>query len=155
MTEPGAVPAVRDLYVQLLEAWNGRDAGTFAKLFATDGTMIGFDGTSMTGRQIPGHLRPIFADHPTATYVAKVRETRELGPDVVLLRAIAGMVPPGRKELNPALNAVQTVVAEQTEDGWAVVLFQNTPAQYHGRPEVVEGQRLELQSVLLSGETVG
>jgi uncharacterized protein (TIGR02246 family) len=155
MTETGALPAVRELYAHLLQAWNGRNAEDFSALFSADGTMIGFDGTAMTGRQIPGHLKPIFADHPTATYVAKVREARELGSGAVLLRAIAGMVPPGRRELNPALNAVQTVVAERHDDGWAVVLFQNTPAQYHGRPEVVEGQRLELQSVLLSGETVG
>ncbi len=154
MTEPGAVSAVRELYLRLLQAWNERDAVLYASLFAADGTMVGFDGTQMSGPQIRQHITPIFTDHPTATYVAKVREVRELGAGAVLLRAIAGMVPPGRRELNPSLNAVQTLVAESREEQWHIVLFQNTPAQFHGRLELVEKHRLELQSVLLSGDTI-
>jgi uncharacterized protein (TIGR02246 family) len=154
MTEPGAVSAVRDLYLQLLEAWNNRDAALYSSLFAADGTAIGFDGSQMTGAQIRMQLTPIFTDHPTATYVAKIRELRELAPGAAVLRAIAGMVPPGRRELNPSLNAVQTMVAQMQDEQWRIVLFQNTPAQFHGRLELVEKQRLELQSVLLSGGTV-
>jgi uncharacterized protein (TIGR02246 family) len=128
------------------------NAEDFAALFAADGTMIGFDGSQASGTQIVDHLRPIFQDHPTASYVVKVREIRFLGPDSVMLRAIVGMVPPGERDLNPATNALQTLIAERQEPGWRIVLFQNTPAQNHGRPELTEKHAAELRP-LLSGNT--
>jgi hypothetical protein len=45
----------------------------------------------------------IFAHHATAAYVAKVRSVRVLGEGVALLRAVAGMVPPGGSAINPAV----------------------------------------------------
>jgi hypothetical protein len=43
--------------------------------FAEDGNLVGFDGSQADSRNaIEDHLRPIFADHPTAIYAAKVRE---------------------------------------------------------------------------------
>ncbi|HEX6872886.1 MAG TPA: SgcJ/EcaC family oxidoreductase, partial [Micromonosporaceae bacterium] len=107
--------AVRQLYARLLGAWNQRDATAMAACFAPEATMIGYDGSVATGEQIEAHLAPIFSDHPTARYVAKVREVRALGPEVALLRAIVGMIPPGSEELNPAVNAHQTVIATARE----------------------------------------
>jgi uncharacterized protein (TIGR02246 family) len=140
--------AVRDLYAQLIDSWNGRDAEVYAALFAEDGVLIGFDGSQATGAEILEHLRPIFADHPTAAYVFKVRDVRPLGPNARLLRAIVGMVPPGQQELNPALNAIQTLVAEQHAGSWRIVLFHNTPAQYHGRPKLVAQHTAEIEELL-------
>ena len=134
---------VRDLYERLIRAWNDRDAQAFADLFAADGVQIGFDGSLVTGADIGEQLSAIFTDHKTAAYLAKVEDIRELGADVALLRAKVGMVPPGRNAVNPDTNAHQTVLAR---DG-AIVLFQNTPAQYHGRPEVIEQLTAELQQV--------
>ena len=57
---------------------------------------------------ITEHLRSIFGDHHPATYVAQVREVRPLGPGAALLRSIVGMVPPGKADINPGVNAVQT-----------------------------------------------
>jgi hypothetical protein len=56
--------------------------------------------------------------------------------------------------LNPAANAVQTMVAERDGGGWRIVLFQNTPAQFHGRPELAERLTAELQRVVESGLVV-
>jgi uncharacterized protein (TIGR02246 family) len=146
---------VRDLYARLLAAWNDRDAEAFAALFGDDGAMIGFDGSQAAGPAIRDHLQPIFADHPTAAYVARVREVRSLAPGVVLLRAAAGMVPPGGDELNPAVNTLQTLLAARSGDGWRIVLFQNTPAQFHGRPDLTEQHLAELRPLLRAGATVG
>ena len=154
MTTTTADSAVRDLYVRLLAAWNLRNAEDYAALFAADGAVIGFDGSQASGRQIVDHLRPIFNDHPTAAYVAKVRQIRSLGPGSAMLRAIVGMVPPGQRDLDPAVNAVQTLIAEHQQDGWRIVLFQNTPAQYHGRPELTEQHTAELQPLVASDATV-
>jgi uncharacterized protein (TIGR02246 family) len=109
--------------------------------------VIGFDGSTMRGEEIADQLGSIFRDHPTAAYIAKIREVRSLGPDAALVRAIVGMVPPGGDELNPATNALQSLVAERQGDRWAIVLFQNTPAQYHGRPDLVEGHTAEIEQV--------
>jgi uncharacterized protein (TIGR02246 family) len=145
MAETRAETVVHELYRDLLTAWNDRDAERFAGLFADDGTFVGFDGSQIDGPQIAKHLAPIFMDHPTASYVAKVREIRHLGPGAVLIRSIAGMRPPGGTGLNPEANVVQTLIAELRLPGWRVVLFQNTPAQYHGRPEAVAAHTSELE----------
>jgi uncharacterized protein (TIGR02246 family) len=142
---------VRALYHDLLAAWNRRDADAFAALFAEDGASIGFDGSTMDGQEaIRAHLRQIFADHQTATYVAKVRSVRPLGADVALLRAVAGMVPPGGSKIAPQVNAIQTLVAHRRGDTWRVALFQNTPAQFHGSPELAQQLTEELQQLLRS-----
>ncbi len=64
------------------------------------------------------------------------------------MRAIVGMVPPGKEDLEPALNAVQTLVAARNEGTWQIALFQNTPAQLHGRPELVKRMTKELRQPL-------
>lgn len=75
-------------YTQLLTSWNARDAKAFAALFARAWVCIGFDGSEMDGAEaIEVELAKVFAHHQTATYVAKVRSVRDLGADVVLLRA--------------------------------------------------------------------
>jgi uncharacterized protein (TIGR02246 family) len=98
-------------------------------------------------------LRPIFADHPTAAYVTKVREIRMLGRDVGLLRAVAGMIPPGSDDINPALNTIHTLVAVQNADGWRAALFQSTPAAWHGRPQDSAALTEELRDVMRRGLT--
>jgi uncharacterized protein (TIGR02246 family) len=103
----------------------------------------------MTGRaEIASTLGQIFADHVTAPYVSKVRSVRLLSPQVAILRAIVGMVPPGQSDLNPALNAHQTLVAARDNGTWQVALLQTTPAQFHGRPALVQQMTEELRQVL-------
>ncbi len=140
---------VRELYTRMLDGWNRRNAAAMAEPFAADGEVIGFDGSQMNGRaDIVAHLEPIFAHHPTAAYVSKVRSVQFLSPDVAMLRAIAGMVPPGQSDIKPEVNVHHTVVAARREGRWQVVLYQNTPAQFHGRPELVEAMSAELRELL-------
>jgi uncharacterized protein (TIGR02246 family) len=84
----------------------------------------------------------------TATYVSKIRGVRFLAPEVAVLRAVVGMIPPGKKDLNPDANAIQTLVATKQEGQWRIAVFQNTPAQFHGRPELVEALTEELRQLL-------
>jgi len=141
--------AVRALYQQLLDAWNRRDAHAFAALVAEDGNVIGFDGSQMNRRaEIETQIGQIFADHQTAAYIGKIREVRLVTPDVAIVRAIVGMVPPGQTDLNPAVNSVQSLVAAKHEGTWHIALFQNTPAQFHGRPDLVQQMTDELRQLL-------
>jgi uncharacterized protein (TIGR02246 family) len=140
---------VRTLYRELLDGWNQRNAEAFAAPFAEDGEVIGFDGSEMTGRvDIASTLGQIFADHATASYVSTVRRVRLLSPELAILRAIVGMVPPGQSDLNPAVNAHQTLVAARREGIWRIALLQTTPAQFHGRPDLVQQMTEELRQML-------
>lgn len=137
------------LYNLLLETWNRRDAATYGALFAEDGNVVGFDGSQIDGSAaIAAEIGQIFKDHQTARYVGKIREVRALAPDIVLLRAVVGMVPPGQKDLTPAVNAIQSLVAMRRAGTWQATLFHNTPAQFHGRPELAEQLSEELSEEL-------
>jgi uncharacterized protein (TIGR02246 family) len=141
--------SIEDHYGRLLEAWNNRDADAFASLFATGGNAVGFDGSQMDGRDaIAAELKGIFSGHPTSRYVAKVREVRTLSGSVQLLRAVAGMVPPGETAIKPDVNAIQTLVGSNVDGTWSIELFQNTPAQFHGRPELSNALTDELNDLV-------
>jgi uncharacterized protein (TIGR02246 family) len=139
---------VRALYEKLIAGWNAHDAEAMAAPFAEDGVIIGFDGSLSSGKQaISTEMASIFADHETGRYAVKVNSVRPLGSQVVILRAIAGLVPPGQTAINSATNSHQTVVALEQAGQWRIALFQNTPARFHGRPELVEDMTRELQAV--------
>jgi uncharacterized protein (TIGR02246 family) len=140
---------VSELYRRLIEGWNANDAEAMAAAIAADGLVIGYDGSQMFGREeVASQVGQIFADHKTATYVAKVRSVKRLGSDAALLHAVVGMVSPGGTELMPERNAIQTVVASRENGGWYASLFQTTPAQFHGRPELTEQLTGELSELV-------
>jgi len=143
-TEP-----IQKLHADLLTYWNNQDAKGMTSLFSEMGNVVGFDGSQMNGQtQIETEIAKVFANHKTASYVWKVEEIRFLNPQVALLRAIVGMVPPGKKEVNSERNAIQSLVAISENEIWKISLFQNTPAQFHGRPELVEKMTAELNKLI-------
>ncbi|MBP1969769.1 uncharacterized protein (TIGR02246 family) [Virgibacillus natechei] len=140
---------IKSLYQKLIDAWNKRDAKGMAEQFAEQGIQIGFDGSKVIGREeILSHLKPIFENHPTPPFVTKVKDIRALGTDAAMLQAIAGMIPPGKTDIDPSVNAHQTLVAVKKDNDWQIELFQNTPAQFHGRPELVEQMTDELRRLI-------
>jgi uncharacterized protein (TIGR02246 family) len=144
-----ATREIARIYRSLHDAWNKRDAPAFAALFAEDGEAIGYDGSEMFGRdEIATTLGQIFARHETATYISKIRDVRLLAPDVAHLRAVAGLVPPGQTDIAAQLNAIQTLITVKRDGEWRIAYFQNTPLQYHGRPELAEQVSEELRQAL-------
>jgi uncharacterized protein (TIGR02246 family) len=140
---------IRELYRQLLEAWDKRNARDFALLFALDGNIVGFDGAQVFGQtDIGAHLSEIFSHHQTARYVSIIREVRALTDGATILSAVAGMVPPDKDDINPDVNAVQTLIAVKKASAWKVALFQNTPAALHGRPDAAKKLTVELRAAL-------
>jgi uncharacterized protein (TIGR02246 family) len=145
---------VRGLYERMIAGWNAGDAVAMTRDFADDGQIVGFDGSEVSGReQIAAHLAGIFADHKVASFVTLVHEVREIAPNVMMLRAHAGMVPPGKSEINRATNAVQTLVAVKRGDRWQIALFQNTPAAWHGRDDDANALTAELQAAFDASRT--
>lgn len=141
--------AVYNLYQQLLKSWNDRNADNYGRLFTSSASVIGFDGSQMNGgNEITEALRAIFAHHKTNWFVSRVRDIKFLTTEVVMLRAVAGMYSPAKPEINPETNAIQSLVAVKKDGGWLIALFQNTPAQFHGRPDLSEALLKELQELL-------
>ena len=140
---------IRELYARLIDGWNANDAAAMAAALANDALVIGYDGSQMLGREeVASQLGQVFADHRTATYVTKVRSVKPFGSTTALLHAVVGMLPPGGAEIMPDRNAIQTVVAHRDDDGLSVKLFQTTPAQFHGRPELSAALTAELADLL-------
>jgi uncharacterized protein (TIGR02246 family) len=142
---------VRDLYLGWLAAWNRRSADAMAALVAPDGVIVGFDGSQMAGpAEVAAQIGQIFHDHQTAPYIGIVRTVKFLSPDVALLHAVVGMVARGTADINPAVNAIQSLVATRDRDAWRITLFQNTPAAFHGRPELSDALTAELRAAYQS-----
>lgn len=135
---------IKILYTQLLDAWDQMDARAYSDCFVEEGEMIGFDGSFARGKEtIFAHLDGIFQHHQPLKYQAIVKEVTLLNETTALLRAITTMI---RKDqsLNTDANAHQVLVAVKINNEWKIQLFQNTPAQFHGRPELVEEMTQEL-----------
>jgi len=140
---------VHDLYRQLLQQWNAKSAKGFSNLFHEQGWAVGFDGSELKGREgIFEELSRVFNDHQTGTYVGMVKEVRFPNTGMALLHAVAGMIPAGENYINPDLNAIQTLVASHIKNEWRIELFQNTPAQFHGRPELALTLTAELAALI-------
>lgn len=138
---------IHKLYQSVIDGWNQRDARKMAAGFDQDGLLIGFDGTHHRGPDhIIGSVGQIFKDHLTPPFVTRVKALRLLTADVAILEAIVGMVPHGKTELDPKLNAFQVMTAVRKGSQWHVALFQNTPAQLHGRPEEVDAMTHDLNN---------
>jgi len=129
----GDAGEIESLYRRLLAAWDGRNAKAYAGLFADAGRVVGFDGSEVEGRgKIESHLAGIFGHHRTPRYVAKVRGVMFAGENVAVLSGVAGMVPEGQSELNPALNAVQSLVAVRWGRGGGWCCFRTRRRRFMG-----------------------
>jgi len=137
------------LHADLLAAWNNQDATKMASFFTDNGVCIGFDGSQYNGKnEIETEIKKIFNHHQTAGYVWKVKDVRFLHSGIACLQAVVGMIPPQQTDINPSTNAIQSIIAIKQDDVWKIELFQNTPAQFHGRPEMVEKLTKELNEQL-------
>jgi uncharacterized protein (TIGR02246 family) len=146
--------AVRWLYQQFLEWWNERNAAMMVALCTNNANLIGFDGSQMNGRaEINSELTDVFSRHKTGFYVWKINEVKMLTSAVAVLRAVAGMVPAGKSDIEPKVNAVQTMVAVKNSGTWSIELFQNTPAAFDDAPELREKLSNELRTALSKVQT--
>ena len=88
---------VRSRHDAFIEHWNAGAADAIAGLFTTDGSIVGFDGSTINGRdEIEAHLKQIFVDHQPASYLGKTREIRFLSADVALLAPSSAWSRPAR-----------------------------------------------------------
>lgn len=143
---------VASLFQSVVARWNARDAKGYADLFIEDGHVVGYDGSEMAGRAAIGEeLGRIFRDHATGAFVTRIRGVKQLAAGVALLRAVAGIVPPGQDDVKPERHMVQLLVAVKRDGRWRAASLQTTAAQYHGRPELLQALTAELRAELGRG----
>lgn len=139
--------AVRVVYHAWIAGWNSQNADAMSAHLSEEAHVVGFDGTELKGRAVVRQaMADIFAHHPTGIYVTIVREVRFPSPSVALVRAVVGMVPRSGAAVNPAVNAVQTMVLLEQDGAWKIEAFQNTPAAFHGRMQDAMKLTQELQA---------
>ena len=145
-----AETAIRALYIHLMDGWNAGSGVLFAAPFANDADLVGFDGTHLRGREaIAAFHQQLFDTYVKGSrLVGKVTHVRFPTPDVALMHALGGTVLAGASDLAPDRNSVQTLVAVRDGDGWRLAAFQNTRAQFFGRPEAAEALTEELRQFL-------
>jgi uncharacterized protein (TIGR02246 family) len=156
MTEPTSTAAadeaaIRALYQQAMDGWNRGSGEAFAAPFAEDGDLVGFDGTHLKGRQeITSFHQQLFDTYVKGTrLVGKIRSVRFLTSDVALMYVVGGTIMAGQTDIEPERNSVQTLVATKDNKGeWRLAAFQNTRAQYLGRPEQAQSLTEELRRLL-------
>ena len=141
---------IGELYQKLINYWNERNAKGMASLFTEQGKVIGFDGSVMDSPEsINEQLSQIFRDHPTPAYVTHVREIRFLADNVGVLYAVSSLKLAEKNDINPNTNAHQTLISVKLKDDqWHIELFQNTPAAFHGQPQLAQALTDELRQLL-------
>jgi hypothetical protein len=68
---------------------------------------------------------------------AKIRDVRVLTDGIAIPRGAVGILA-GQTGLNPDVDALHALVAVRRSGNWRIALFENAPAQYHGRLDAVE-----------------
>ncbi|MGH9157258.1 MAG: SgcJ/EcaC family oxidoreductase [Acidimicrobiales bacterium] len=127
--------AVRELYEQLMKAWNDGSGSGFAATFTADGDLVAFDGTHFSGREeIARSQQELFDKWMKGTrLVGSVERLRFVGPNLAIMHAIGGTIP--RRRTTPAREraSIQTLVAIRSDDGWLLAAFHNTRIRPIGR----------------------
>jgi len=145
--------AIRSLYQQLMDGWNKGSGEAFAATFAEDGDLVGFDGTHLKGRQeIVSFHQQLFNSYVKGSrLVGKVKKIRFLTSDVALMHVVGGTIIAGQTDIDPERNSVQTLVATKDNKGeWRLAAFQNTRAQYLGRPNEAQALTEELREIIIT-----
>jgi uncharacterized protein (TIGR02246 family) len=144
--------AICALYLQMIDGWNKGDGDVFAAPFAEDADLVGFDGTHLKRRQeiasFHQHLFDTFVKG--SRLIGKVRGIRFLTPDVAIMHSVGGTIMAGQSDIESERNSVHTIVTKKgdTNSQWRIIAFQNTRAQYIGRPEMVEALTEDLRQEL-------
>jgi uncharacterized protein (TIGR02246 family) len=146
--------SIRALYLSWVEAWNARNAESMRSIISSEINMIGFDGSQMNGRDdVITQITDIFKSFPTGEFTVVIEQVRFIDENNAVLRALAGIIPRGYKDINPSVNALQTMTAHQVNGQWLIEIFQNTPAAFHGRPELQQEVTRKLREGLNSSGT--
>ncbi|MGH2416025.1 MAG: SgcJ/EcaC family oxidoreductase [Microcystaceae cyanobacterium] len=150
ISNPADEAAIHALYQQILDGWNKGSGDAFAAPFAEDADFVAFDGSYFKGRQEIASFHQMHFDQflKGTRLIGKVRSVRFLTPEVAIMHAVAGTVMQGQTDIEPERNSIQTLVAMKRDGKWHLAAFQNSRAQFMGRPELAQELTEELRQLL-------
>lgn len=128
MTTDADKAAIAALTQKVLAAWAYHDADTFANVFVEDGTMI-LSGVFCSGRdEIREHMVKEFEGRWKGTQVTgKPISIRSLGPDVMILLSLGGILASGETEVSEGSAIRASWLAVRQDGEWKLAAYQNTP----------------------------
>jgi uncharacterized protein (TIGR02246 family) len=111
---------------------------------------IGFDGTYLKGREEIASLHQMLFDKfvKGSRLVGKIRSIRFLTSDIAIVVAVGGTVMVGQSDIDPERNSIHMLVAINQNANWRFTAFQNSRAQFIGRPEEAQALTNELRQLL-------
>ena len=139
---------IQALYQQKIDGWNAGNGNAFAAPYTEDSDYIGFDGTYLKGRQEIASFHQILFDKflKGSHLVGKIRSIRFPTSDIAIIVAVGGTVMVGQSDIDPERNSVHMLVAIKQNANWRFTAFQNSRAQFIGRPEEAQALTDELRS---------
>ena len=142
--------AIRALYQQKIDGWNSGNGNAFAAPYTDVSDYIGFDGTYLKGREEIASLHQMLFDKfvKGSRLVGKIRSIRFLTRDIAIVVAVGGTVMAGQSDIDPERNSIHMLVAIKQNDKWHFTAFQNSRAQFIGRPEEAQALTDELRQLL-------
>ena len=142
--------AIRALYQQKIDGWNAGNGSEFAAPYTDDSDYIGFDGTYLKGRQEIASLHQMLFDKfvKGSRLVGKIRSIRFLTPAIAIVVAVGGTVMAGQSDIDPERNSSHMLVAMKQNAIWRFTAFQNSRAQFIGRPEEAQALTDDLRQLL-------
>jgi uncharacterized protein (TIGR02246 family) len=149
-SKPDNEAAIRKLYQQMIDGWNAGNGDAYAAAYTDDSDFIGFDGTYMKGRQEIASFHQMLFDKflRGSRLIGKIKSIRFVTMDVAIMIAVGGTVMAGQWDIEPERNSIHTIVAVKRDNNWYFTAFQNSRAQYIGRPEISRALTEELRQEL-------
>ena len=146
----GEEASIRTLYQQMMEGWNKGSGNDFAAPFTDDSDFVGFDGTYLKGcQEIASFHQELFDRFVKGSrLVGKIRSIRFLSPDIAIMIAVGRTVMAGQSDIEPERNSIHTLAAVKRDSKWQFTAFQNSRAQFIGRPEQSQALTEELRQQL-------
>lgn len=132
MTTTTAQPSAEDqaaiaaVPARMVQAWAAHDADAFADLFLDDGTMI-LPGLYKKGQaDIRAFMAGAYAGPYAGTRVTgQPIEIKVLGPDVVAVITVGGVLAPGDDELTDAAAIRASWILVRRDGRWQLAVYQN------------------------------
>ena len=142
--------AIRALYQQKIDGWNSGNGKAFAAPYTEDSDYIGFDGTYLKGREEIASLHQMLFDKfvKGSRLVGKIRRIRFLTSNIAIVVAVGGTVMAGQSDIDPERNSIHMLVAIKQNGKWRFTAFQNSRAQFIGRPQEAQALTDELRQLL-------
>lgn len=137
-SKPDDGNVIHTLYQQTIDGWNTGSGDAFAAPYTDDSDFVGFDRTYLKGRQQIASFHQMLFDKflKGSCLIGKIRSIRFVTNDIAIMIAVGGTVMAGQSDIEPERNSIHTIVAvKRDSSNWYFTAFQNSRAQYIGRPE--------------------